>query len=238
MNVTNSELRRRARVTLGGKIFGRQWLMGLAVSLVLSAILSVAASLPAGSIILTGPITFGLYLTFIDAVRTKKEITFDLAFEGFKNFSATLLLGLMQGLFVALWILLFVIPGMIIAIILLSVFQTITVTPWIALCFIPGIIKYYSYSMAYYIMADHPEYTWREALRDSKAMMKGNKWKFFCLDFSFIGWYIVGFLCLGVGTLWVSPYQHTAHAEFYNELVGNVAAEETTEEAPVADDHV
>ena len=210
MNAKNSELRRRARETLGGKIFGRQWLMGLAVSLVLSAILSVAASLPAGSIILTGPITFGLYLTFIDAVRTKKEITFDLAFEGFKNFSATLLLGLMEMIFLTLWAFVFVIPAF---------------------------IKAYSYSMAYYIMADHPEYTWREALRDSKAMMKGKKWKLFCLDLSFIGWAIVGFLCLGVGMLWVYPYQYTAHAEFYNELVGNVAAEETTEEAPVADDY-
>ena len=207
MNVKNSELRRRARVTLGGKIFGRQWLMALAVSLVLSAILSVAANLPAGLLILTGPITFGLHLTFINAVRTKKEITFDLAFEGFKNFSATLLLGLMEMIFLTLWAFVFVIPAF---------------------------IKAYSYSMAYYIMADHPEYTWREALRDSKAMMKGKKWKLFCLDLSFIGWYIVGALCFGVGMLWVSPYHYMAHTEFYNELVGHKAPEEApaTEEAP------
>ena len=212
MNVKNSELRRRARETLGGNIFGKQWMMALAVAFVIMLLVSLASALPsgAGSLILTGPLMFGLYLTYIHAVRTKEEITFNFAFEGFKNFGQTLLLGLMQAIFISLWSLLFVIPGL---------------------------IKAYSYSMAYFIMADHPEYTWKEAITESRVMMKGNKWKLFCLDLSFIGWAIVGFLCLGVGILWVYPYQYTARAEFYNELVGNVAAEEPTEEAPAADDY-
>ena len=209
MNVKNSELRIRARVTLGGKIFGRQWLMGLAVSFVASALVSAASSITGGigSIILTGPFMFGLYLTFLNAVRTKEDITFDFAFDGFKNFAQALLLGLMQAIFVMLWSFLFVIPG---------------------------IIKSYSYSMAYYIMADHPEYDWRQCIDESKKLMKGKKWKLFCLDLSFIGWYIVGALCLGVGMLLVSPYHYMAHTEFYNELVGHKAPEEapTTEEAP------
>ena len=49
-------------------------------------------------------------------------------------------------------------------------------------------------------------------------MMKGHKWSLFCLRFSFIGWIIVSMFTLGLGTLWVIPYEQTATAAFYNEL--------------------
>ena len=201
MNVQNSELRTRARKTLGEKIFERKWLMGLAVSFVLMAILSTASTITmgVGSIILTGPIMFGMFKSFLIAVRSKEELNFNNAFDGFKSFGPTLVLGLMQSLFIALWALLLIVPGM---------------------------VKAYAYSMSYYIMADHPEYTWRECLNESRKMMKGNKWKLFCLDISFIGWYIVGAICLGVGMFWVYPYHYTARTEFYNELVGYKATEQ------------
>ena len=89
--------------------------------------------------------------------------------------------------------------------------------------------------MAYYIMNDHPEYTPKECLSESEKIMKGNKSKLFCLDLSFIGWYIVGALCLGVGVLWVYPYHYTARADFYNELIGYKSP---TEEEPVPDDYI
>ena len=56
--------------------------------------------------------------------------------------------------------------------------------------------------------------------------MNGNKWKLFVLDLSFIGWYIVGMLACGIGTLWVVPYNEAARAEFYQELTGGVVVEE------------
>ena len=49
--------------------------------------------------------------------------------------------------------------------------------------------------------------------------MKGKKWKLFCLDLSFIGWYLLGMLCLGVGVLWVDPYHKVSMALFYEENV-------------------
>ena len=209
MNVTNSELRRRARETLGKDIFGQKWLMALAVSFVLSAILGTASSITGGigSIILTGPLMFGLYKSFLIAKRTGKETSFDTAFDGFKNFSQTLLIGLMSAIFVMLWALLFIIPG---------------------------IIKSYAYSMAYYIAVDHPEYDWKKCLDESQKMMNGNKWKLFCLDLSFIGWIIVGALCLGIGTLWVTPYQYAARTEFYNAIKGNEYSTENCQ----ADDYI
>ena len=86
---------------------------------------------------------------------------------------------------------------------------------WSLLFCIPGIIKAYAYSMAYFVKADHPEYGWNQCLKTSIALMKGNKWRLFVLDLSFIGWYLVGALCLGIGTLWVTPYHQAAHAQFY-----------------------
>ena len=209
MNVTNYDLRKRARETLGGKIFGQKWLMGLAVSFVLSVILGTASTITSGigSIILTGPLMLGLYKSFLIAVRTHDDISFDNAFDGFKNFGQTFLLGLMQSIFVMLWSLLFLIPG---------------------------IVKTYAYSMAYYIMVDHPEYTWKQCLDESQNMMRGYKWQLFCLDLSFIGWILVGALCFGIGTLWVTPYQYTAHTEFYNALKG----ESYTTANPEADDYI
>jgi uncharacterized membrane protein len=51
-------------------------------------------------------------------------------------------------------------------------------------------------------------------------MMKGYKWKLFCLDLSFIGWYFVGALCLGIGALFVYPYHYMARTNFYLDIKG------------------
>ena len=58
--------------------------------------------------------------------------------------------------------------------------------------------------------------------------MKGYKGKLFCLDLSFIGWYILGALCLGVGVLFVMPYHETARANFYEALKASLSVETTS----------
>ena len=72
--------------------------------------------------------------------------------------------------------------------------------------------------MAPYIMVDHPEMSARQALKASKAMMKGYKWKLFCLSFSFIGWDILATLTFGIGNIVLCPYVETAAAAFYRDL--------------------
>ena len=89
---------------------------------------------------------------------------------------------------------------------------------WSLLLFIPGIVKAYAYSMVYYVKADHPEYGWRECMDESQRLMTGHKWEKFVLDLSFIGWGIVGSLCLGVGTLWVMTYMAATEAQYYEYL--------------------
>ena len=84
----------------------------------------------------------------------------------------------------------------------------------------------YMYSMAHMIMADYPNVGAMEALRLSRQMMKGNKFRLFCLDFSFIGWYLLGACACGLGMYFVMPYQYVARAAFYHEISNRHGHEE------------
>ena len=187
--VQNEVLKRNARTQLGGSIFAGVWLMVLAVCIVNSAILNFAGTV---AIILIGPMAYGVARVTTQLVCGKNNIDIADLFKGFtEDFTNTLLLGLLQTLFTVLWSLLFIIPG---------------------------IIKAYSYSMATYIQQDQTNKDWKFCLNESTRWMEGHKWQLFCLDVSFIGWYIVGALCLGIGTLFVEPYHQVARANFYEAL--------------------
>lgn len=86
---------------------------------------------------------------------------------------------------------------------------------------IPGILMAYSYSMVNYVIAENPDMNAREALRESKRIMKGYRWRLFCLSLSFIGWAILGVLTLGIAFIWVIPYQQAAIAALYEEAKRN-----------------
>lgn len=70
----------------------------------------------------------------------------------------------------------------------LVLLRSIFVFLWSLLLVIPGIIKRYSYAMASYILLENPQMSASEAITASKQLMHGNKWRLFCLEFSFIGW--------------------------------------------------
>ena len=93
---------------------------------------------------------------------------------------------------------------------------------------IPGIIAAfylsYSYSMTFYILADHPEYGPWQAIKESYRMMRGHKFRFFCLQLSFIGWAILAAFTCGIGYLFLTPYEESAYSIFYLELAGDYDA--------------
>ena len=187
------EIKAAAKAQLGGKIFGNAWMMALLACLIFSAIMYVAGLVVVGTIVIAGPLTYGLSYIFLKRWRDGEKFNLADLFSGFtSDFGQNFLIGLMTAIFTMLWSLLFVIPG---------------------------IVKYYAYSAAYYIKADNPDYTWRECINASRELMRGHKWDRFVLDLSFIGWYIVGSICLGIGTLWVVPYHQMAAAVFYDELL-------------------
>ena len=193
--MTNYEIRAKAREDLGGKIFGSKWMYALLAALIYGAIVSVISAIPyigsVASLLLAGPLVLGVTRYFIKLTEQSESPSLNCLFDGFNDFSETFLLNLMMSIFVFLWSLLLVIPG---------------------------IIKAYAYSMAFYIKSDNPSYNWKQCLDESQKMMDGHKWQLFCLQFSFIGWAILCIFTLGIGYLWLEPYMIAATANFYRSL--------------------
>lgn len=189
--MTRIEIKQRAKNQLSNNIFSNKWLMALLFVFVTSVASSIAGSIvPAlGGLLVSGPFTFGLAYVFLKQSRDGLDMDFKDLLRGFTDcFADSFLVALMTAIFTALWSLLFVIPG---------------------------IVKGYSYSMAYYVKCDHPEYNWRQCMDESIRIMNGHKMDLFVQDLSFIGWYIVGAFALGIGSLWVVPYHQAATTHFY-----------------------
>lgn len=143
------------------------------------------------TLIVSGPFALGITIIGLKVVR-RQSVEVEALFGGFKNFGKAFLLNLLLSVLIALWSLLLVIPG---------------------------IVKSYSYAMSFYILADHPDYDVNQARKLSMQMMKGNKWRLFCLHFSFIGWLLLSVLTLGILMLWIAPYIQSAEAAFYQSLL-------------------
>jgi uncharacterized membrane protein len=89
---------------------------------------------------------------------------------------------------------------------------------WLLLFLIPGIIKSFSYAMTNYILIDHPELSVNQSITKSRKMMNGYKWKLFVLLLSFIGWFLLSLLTFGIGFIWFIPYLQTTITQFYLSL--------------------
>ncbi|MBC5629383.1 DUF975 family protein [Clostridium sp. NSJ-6] len=100
----------------------------------------------------------------------------------------------------------------------LNILISIAVIIGSILFIIPGIIVALMFSQAFFILAEDRSKSITECLSESAEMMKGYKWEFFVLELSFIGWWIVSALTLGIGGLWVAPYQKVTEANFYLNL--------------------
>jgi uncharacterized membrane protein len=99
--------------------------------------------------------------------------------------------------------------------------QALFIFLWSLLLIIPGIVKAYAYCLVPYIMAENPDIGYKEALKLSMQMTDGYKGDIFYLQLTFIGWFLLGVLCLGVGVLFVRPYFNAAMAEMYASLRNN-----------------
>ena len=89
------------------------------------------------------------------------------------------------------------------------------------LLIVPAIIAAFSYSMVFYILADNPDISPTNALKKSKEMMMGYKWKIFFLGLSFLGWALLAILTLGIGLLWLMPYIQVSTINFYEDIKDN-----------------
>lgn len=105
--------------------------------------------------------------------------------------------------------------------------QMVYIFLWTLLFVIPGVMASYSYALTKYILAEEPELSAGEALRKSKELMDGNRWRLFCLHISFIGWHILSAFTLGIANLFLTPYIETSVAAFYREVTDTWVSEPT-----------
>ncbi len=170
---------------------------------------------------------FGLTL-YSKKIAFREEPKVSDLFGGFNKFFKVFVLFFLEYLFMYLWLLLFIIPG---------------------------IIAYYRYSLAVYILIDNPNKDPFDCIVESKKIMRGRKFRLFCLDMSFIGWVIVvlflifaiftpflnifpiEFATIGVLDLilmiLIFPvillYMLVARAEFYKEVMENELSDSPVE---------
>ncbi|MGX8176714.1 DUF975 family protein [Exiguobacterium artemiae] len=118
-------------------------------------------------------------------------------------------------------------------VVLLSIVQFIFLFLWALLLVVPAIIKSFSYMLTYYILRDEPSIGVLEAITRSRQMMDGHKMEAFLLILSFIGWFLLGVITIGIGFLWIIPYVSVTLAKFYDRIRGEEApVEESTFVAP------
>lgn len=185
----NPILMQQARASLRG-------LWGLAIGTIVVYILIVAAvqNIPRIGwliyLLIAGPMTLGLTI-FSLALSRNNNPRFEMLFDGFQNYAVALAMFLLQALFIFLWMLLLIVPGIIAAL---------------------------SYSQAFFLLADDKTLTPLDAINKSKQLMEGNKWKLFYLGLRFIGWALLCVLTAGIGFIFLLPYVQVSLAKFYDDL--------------------
>lgn len=189
MKTENWILMKQARESLTGK-----WGLAIGTSALYFVIIVIVGNFKnIGTLIsflVSGSLAFGL-CTFFLSISRNTQPKLEQLFSGFKNFSKTLIAYLLVLIFSLLWSLLLIVPGIIAAI---------------------------SYSQTFFILVDDKTISAPLAIKKSKKIMYGHKWKYFCLGFRFFGWGLLSILTLGIGFLWLFPYMQVSMAKFYDDI--------------------
>lgn len=131
------------------------------------------------------------YAEFLLKQHDGRETRFGDLFSQFDRFGTGFAQNFLRGLYIALWSLLLVIPG---------------------------IVKSYAYAMTPFILAENPNMSASQAIRASQELMDGHKSELFILNLTFLGWDLLAALTLNLGNLALNPYKNAAHAAFYRQI--------------------
>jgi uncharacterized membrane protein len=198
MNTAINSLMSAARESLRGK-----WGIAILTFFIYTLLTTATGSMrPHGSfltvssvitLLIAGPLALGAAI-FSLTISRGKEPLLEQIFQGFNNFSTAFITYLLVLVYVLLWTLLLIVPGIIAAL---------------------------GYSMTFYILADDPGIKPQDALKKSKSMMDGYKLKLFYLCLRFFLLALLCILTLGIGFLWLIPFIHVTMAKFYDDIRGN-----------------
>lgn len=202
--MNTAELKSRAKEQLRGK-----WAVAIGTVLVANIILEVdvgykvasklgmeglSYSLDLIALLLGGVISVGLCRFLLDMATKRREPRFDTLFSSFNIYLKTLGLNILITLAVLAGTLLFIVPGIIVSLM---------------------------FSQAFYILSEDQSKSITRCINESVNLMSGHKWELFYLNLTFIGWWLLSLVTLGIAALWVAPYQKLTEANFYLYLKNN-----------------
>ena len=193
-----SEIRSAARATLSGHWTEAAMLtfvyciVAWAFSALVGGLEYVQQGLGTVASLLLLPLGWGYAVTFLSDARGEEDpFNVSRMFDGYKDFGRIFTTILLTQIYILLWTLLLIIPG---------------------------IIKSLSYAMTPFVLRDNPEMKNNAAIELSMKLMDGHKGELFWLYLTFIGWGILCILTLGIGYFWLAPYMQASMAQFYEEV--------------------
>lgn len=193
-----SEIRSAARATLSGHWTEAAMLtfvyciVAWAFSALVGGLEYVQQGLGSIASLLLLPLGWGYAVTFLSNARGEEDpFNVSRMFDGYRDFVRIFTTILLTQIYILLWTLLLIIPG---------------------------IIKSLSYAMTPFVLRDNPEMKNNAAIELSMKMMDGHKGELFWLYLTFIGWGILCILTLGIGYFWLAPYMQASMAQFYEEV--------------------
>lgn len=143
-------------------------------------------------VVVEGILSMACINVYIKMSRSPEKVGFNSFIEGFNNWARALLASLWKYLWVAIWSMLFIIPG---------------------------IVKSIAYSQMYFILTEYPEVSVTKSMRISMIITKGHKGDLFITYLSFLGWAILCGLTLGIGSLWLTPYMNMTLINAYHAMM-------------------
>lgn len=154
--------------------------------------LSISCSLI--SLFLGGVISVGLCKFLLDMTTKREEPRFETLFSQFNIYLKTLGLNILITLSVCIGTILFIVPGIIVGLM---------------------------FSQSYYILSEDPRKSITQCIKESVDMMNGHKWDLFYLELTFIGWWLLTAITVGIAGLWVAPYVKVTETNFYLSIKNN-----------------
>ena len=195
----SGSVKEKAKASLHGQ-WNRSALAVFVFGILSSGVYSIPALGWIISLVVSGPFTLGITVFFLNISRNRSARIEDLLY-GFKDFKRSCITNLLMILYIVLWSILFIIPG---------------------------IVATLSYSLIFYILADNPEISSCDAISRSKELMQGHKTELLLLYLSFIGWGLLCVLSFGIGFFWLSPYINTSVAHFYRKIIDDDKSQVST----------
>ena len=237
--MSSSEFRAEARKFLTGK-WGKAALLTLVYFIIIAVISFVLAFIPVigriASYVISIPLGYGFLVSLIRLKRNEEVGYTDFFNFGFNNF------GKVWSVFGNTLLKLIVPIILVVVSVVITVFGGLGITAGVAfksdtaalgfsgigvlglICYFASLIylvvKGYYYSLVYYILYDNSEKSGKEIVEESERLMKGNRWNYFWLSLTFIGWAILASFSFGIGYLWLMPYISITYVCFYEYLAG------------------